>query len=248
MRRKFTFPVEPPGAHQPVAGRQRGLHRGIGGFAGLHHRPGTDRGVHLARHRVAHRVAATRVRCLVDEHHAVRHQPFVGGDAVVGESSDDLAIVVAVVGKAVGFDDRPIGEVVEHQVGRVLDAMLPLCAGAAAERNVAAAGDGMAADMRFGFDDDNGSARLAGGYRGGDAGRASTDDNDVASVVKACGRRHRADAYMSRTRRSLLHPAQQIITLSFAACSSSLSTESRCSGMPEMTRVTHSPQMPSSHE
>src|SRR5208282_2628365 len=57
-----------------------------------------------------------------------------------------------------------------------------------------------------------------------------------------------ATCYMSSTRRSLLQPAQQIMTLVLDACSSSLSTESRCSGMPEMTRVTHSPQMPSSHE
>ncbi len=62
------------------------------------------------------------------------------GDAVVGEGADDLAVVVAVVGEAVGLDDRPVGQVAEQQVGRVLDAVFLLHAGAAAERNVAAAG------------------------------------------------------------------------------------------------------------
>src|SRR5438874_9101342 len=54
--------------------------------------------------------------------------------------------------------------------------------------------------------------------------------------------------YMSRTSRSLLQPQQQIMTLELEACSSSLSTESWCSGIPEMTRVSQAPQMPSSQE
>ena len=106
-----------------------------------------DRGMHLARHRVADGIAASRVGRLIDEDHAMRHQPFEGGDAVVGEGADDLAIVVAVIGKAVRFDHRPIGQIAEQQVGRVLDAVLLLRAGAAAERNIAAAGDGVAADI-----------------------------------------------------------------------------------------------------
>ena len=54
--------------------------------------------------------------------------------------------------------------------------------------------------------------------------------------------------HISSTRRSLLQPAQQIITLVLEACSSSLRTESRCSGMPEITLVSQAPQMPSSQE
>ena len=61
------------------------------------------------------------------------------GGAVVGEGADDLAVVVAVVGHAVRLDDRPVGEVLEQQVGRILDAVFLLHAGAAAERHVAAA-------------------------------------------------------------------------------------------------------------
>ena len=93
-----------------------------------------------------------RVRRLVDEDHPMRDQPFVGGGAIVGEGADDLAVVVAVVGKAVRFDHRPIGQVAEQQVGRVLDAVLLLRAGAAAQRNVAAAGDRVAADILLRLD------------------------------------------------------------------------------------------------
>ena len=106
-----------------------------------------------SRRRASRAAPSCRPRCrpgvrrLVDEDHAMRDQPLIGGGAVVGEGADDLAIVVAVVGKAVGFDHRPIGEVAEQQVGRVLDPVLLLRAGAAAQRNVAAAGDRVAADV-----------------------------------------------------------------------------------------------------
>ena len=53
---------------------------------------------------------------------------------------------------------------------------------------------------------------------------------------------------MSRTSRSVLQPQQQIMTFSLVACSSSLSTESWCTGMPEITLVSQAPQMPSSQE
>ena len=52
----------------------------------------------------------------------------------------------------------------------------------------------------------------------------------------------------SSTSRSLLQPAQQIMTLVFDACSSSVRMASRCSGVPEITRCSQAPQIPSSQE
>src|SRR6266446_6941135 len=54
--------------------------------------------------------------------------------------------------------------------------------------------------------------------------------------------------HRSSTSRSLLQPAQQIMTLVFEACSSSVRMASRCSGVPEITRCSQAPQMPSSQE
>jgi hypothetical protein len=44
------------------------------------------------------------VRRLVDEHDAVLPQKFEGGSTVVSERTDDLAVVVAIIRKAVGLD------------------------------------------------------------------------------------------------------------------------------------------------
>ena len=103
--------------------------------------------------------------------------------------------------------------------------------------------DGVAAGMALRFDKNDRCAGFAGGDGGRQAGRARSDDDDVGRIIPM-GRHN----YISSTSRSVLQPQQQIMTLSLAACSSSLSTASRWSGMPEMTRVTHSPQMPSSQE
>ena len=134
--------------------------RGIGRFAGLHIWPIHDGGVHLTWHRIADRVAVQGVRRPVDEDYPVRDQKIVGGGAIVGEGTDDLAVIVAVIGKAIGLDYRPIGKVAEQQVGRVLDAMLLLRAGTATQRNVAPAGDRVAADILLRLDYDHRRAGL----------------------------------------------------------------------------------------
>ena len=54
--------------------------------------------------------------------------------------------------------------------------------------------------------------------------------------------------HRSSTSRSLLQPAQQIMTLVFEACSSSVRMASRCSGVPEITRCSQAPQILSSQE
>ena len=88
------------------------------------------------------------------------NQPFEAWGAVVGKGADDFAIVVAVIREAVRPDHRPVGQVAEQQIRGVLDAVFLLHAGAAAERNIAAAGDGVTADIRFRLDQDHRRSRL----------------------------------------------------------------------------------------
>src|SRR5262245_53270340 len=66
--------------------------------------------------------------------------------------------------------------------------------------------------------------------------------------VPACAGTTASHDQRSSTSRSLLQPAQQIMTLVFEACSSSVRMASRCSGVPEITRCSQAPQMPSSQE
>jgi len=107
----------------------------IGGCAGLYQRPLHGGRVHFARRGVADRVPTAFVGRLIDEHDAVRDEPLVCRH-VVSANGARLAIVVAVIGMPVRFDDRPVGQVPEQQVGRVDDAVFLLRARAAAERNV----------------------------------------------------------------------------------------------------------------
>ena len=58
-----------------------------------------------------------------------------------------------------------------------------LITGAAAERQVAAAGDGVTADMRLGLDDDDRSAGLAGDDRRRHAGGARADYDNVGLAI-----------------------------------------------------------------
>ena len=113
----------------------------------------------------------------------MREQEFERRHAVVGEGADDLAVVVAIGRKAVGLDHRPVGQVLEEQIGRIRDAVFLLVAGAAAERQIAAGGDGVAADMVLRLDDDDRRAGLARDNRGRQAGRAGADDDDVGLAI-----------------------------------------------------------------
>ena len=154
----------------------------IGQFAGVDHRPVLDRDLHGAQRRDADLVPDL-VRQPVDDLHAVRQQEFERRHAVVGEGADDLAVVVAIGRKAVGLDHRPVGQVAEQQVGRIRDAVFFLVAGAAAERQIAARGDGVAADMVFRLDDDDRAACFARDDRGRQAGGAGADDDDVGLAM-----------------------------------------------------------------
>ncbi len=165
--------------HQPVARGHRRAHRRIGRLAGLYQRPVHGRGVHLARHRVADPIPAAVVGRLVDEDHAMRDEPFEGGGAVVGEGADDLAVVVAVIGKAVAADHRPVRQVAEEEIGRVGDAVPGLSARASPQGDVATAGDGVAADIRLRLDQDHRGAGLARDDGRGQARRPRADHDDI---------------------------------------------------------------------
>ena len=133
--------------HQAVAVRRGGAHRGVGGLPVCTCGQSPARQCICARHRIAVRAAGAAVRLLVDELDAVRDQKLEGLRAIVGKGADDLVVVIAIVRGAVGLHNRPVGQVLEHEVGLVVDAVLLLNAGAAAERDVGAAADRVAADV-----------------------------------------------------------------------------------------------------
>jgi hypothetical protein len=159
----------------------------------MDHRPIGDVDLHRARHRYADLVSDIVWRP-VDDFHAVGEQEFERRHAVVDKSADDLAIVVAVRRVTIVLDHRPIGQIAEEQFGRILDAVFFLITGAAAERQVATAGDGVTADMRLCLDDDDRGAGLAGDDRRRHAGGARADHDNVGLTVPT-GRRfiHRYD-------------------------------------------------------
>ena len=173
------------GRIRPGAGPDFIVVRG-GRSAGMDHRPVLDGDLHGAQHRVADLVADL-VWMPVDDLDAVREQEFERRHAVIGERADDLAVVVAVGRKAVGLDHRPVGQVLEEQVRRILDAVFLLIAGAAAERQVAAAGDRVAAHMVLGFDHDHRRASLARNDGGRKSRRARPDHDDVGFAVPGGG-------------------------------------------------------------
>jgi hypothetical protein len=109
----------------------------------------------------------------------MRQQPVVGGDIVVSERTHNLAVVVAIVRKAVGLDNRPVGEILKQQVGRVFNAVLALRASAGPERDVAAADHGVAAGMRLGFHQDHGAAGFACHNRRRQARRTGADHDHI---------------------------------------------------------------------
>jgi hypothetical protein len=169
--------------HQPITGGSRRLHTRIGGVAGLDHRPVHHRAMQGAQRRNADFMAAAVVRRPLHHLDPVREQEFERRRTVVGEGANDLAVVITVWRKAVGHDDRPIGQVPKQQIGRILDAVFLLIAGAGAERQVATAGDGMAADVILGLDYDHRRAGFTRHDRGRKARRARSDYDYVGGAV-----------------------------------------------------------------
>ena len=173
--------------HETVAGRHGGALVRRRRLAGLDQRPIHGRRVHFARNRIADGTAAELVGRLVDEHHAVGDQKLVSRRAIVGEGADHLAVIEAVIGKAVRLDDRPVGQILEHEVGRILDAPFLLIAGAAAERHVAAAADRVPAGVILRFDENDRRAAFARHDGGGKSRGARADDDDVGLAVPMNG-------------------------------------------------------------
>ena len=118
-------------------------------------------------------------------------EEFKGGRGVVRVGADDFFIVVAVVGEAVGLDHGPVGQVAEEDFGRILDAVLLLAAGAAAEGHIAAAQNGVAADVGVGVDHDDRCAMLDGGNGGGKPRGSRANHHYVGFLVPADGARPR---------------------------------------------------------
>jgi hypothetical protein len=70
----------------------------------------------LARHGIASGPAAQCVGRLIDEDDAIRDQKFEDDRTVIGIGPNDLAIVVAVIGKAIRFDHRPVREITKEKI------------------------------------------------------------------------------------------------------------------------------------
>jgi hypothetical protein len=74
---------------------------------------------------------------------------------MIGESAHHRAVVIPVIGPAVGLHDGPVCEIAENQVGRVFDTVLPLRACTATQGCIAAADDRVSADIVIRFDNDD---------------------------------------------------------------------------------------------
>ncbi len=169
--------------HQAVAGARRHPPFRLDRLAGLHQRIVQVERMRFARRRVADRAAAEIVGSLVEKDDAVRAQPFERRGAMVGEGANELAVVVPIVGEAIRLNDRPIGQIAEHEIGRVLDTVLLLRARAAAERKIAAAADGVAADVILGFEQHDVGARFPRDDRRGKSRRPGADHDHVGLSI-----------------------------------------------------------------
>lgn len=140
------------------------------------------------------RVGAAVVGRLIDELHAVGEQEFERGRFVVRECVLHGAVVVAIVGHAARFDDRPVGEVLEERVGVVLDPVLLLEGRAAAQGDVAARRDGVTADVIVGVDHQNRKTRVPRTDRGRKPDGTRPDHDDVRFQIPLCGEFRRGSA------------------------------------------------------
>ncbi len=139
---------------------------------------GPDRMI-FPRRRIAGRRRALVVRRFIGKLDAVLEQKLERDGAVIGEGAHDRAIIVTEIGRAVGLDDRPIGEVGKYRVRRIGNIILLLRAGAAAKSHMAAADDRMAADIVVRLDDDHRRPIVDRLDRCGDPRRARTDYDNV---------------------------------------------------------------------
>ena len=120
-----------------------------------------------------------RVEFRRPDHDAVGNQELERRRAVVGERALNRPVVVTVVGDAVRQHDGPVGQILEHLIGRILDAVFLLPARAASEGQAAPAQNAVAANVEVGLDDDHRGAFVPCPDGGRHACGAGADDDDI---------------------------------------------------------------------
>jgi len=98
---------------------------------------------------------------LVREYHAMRQQKIKCRNTFIAEGADDFPVAETVI--------VPVHQVFKHAVRGIFNAVFFLQAGAAAQRDVAAALDGVSADVVILLDDNDGGP----GFRGRNRRRKS---------------------------------------------------------------------------
>ena len=170
------------GTHQALSRRQNPAQHRIRRPTCLHHCPVQHRAVRFPRHRVADRYP-TGLGRLINENDPLSDEPFEGPGAVVGEGANDFTVIVPVVGKTIRLNNRPVGQVAEQKVGRIVDAISLLDACSTTQADVATAGDGVAPNMVLGLDDDDGGSAFPCNNRSRKPGCARTNDDDIRLLL-----------------------------------------------------------------
>jgi hypothetical protein len=106
-----------------------------------------------------------------------------------GQGPLNASIVETVFRHAVGLDDRPVGEILEQDLGRIDDAMFLLCAGPAAKRHLSPIDDPVATDVVVGLDDNHRGAVIGGANRGWEAAGTGAEHDDIGLEVPPAGDR-----------------------------------------------------------
>ncbi len=153
------------------------------GYAGLNPRVFQDGRVHGPGSRLARLGHAPTVGFRFRPFKSMGHQKVVGENVVVGESANEVAVVEAVLGGPVAPHRGPVAEILEKDIGRIHDSGRFLGRGAAAQRDVAGADGGVAADVVDGLDQDYRRAVLLGNNGGGQPGSAGSDHHNVGFMI-----------------------------------------------------------------
>ncbi len=154
--------------------------------------------------RRAREIPPPRVRALyAREAHVIVHEELPGGGTVVGPGAMLFPILVAIGGMRADVEHGPVGDVPEQEIGilghvrrlvqrRDLDEPLLIALPgdvpqlpriAAAERDLAAAVQHLAADIEILIDDEHGETGIACPDRARQSGTPGTDDDKIHLVV-----------------------------------------------------------------
>ena len=166
-------------AHEADPSELGFLDGGVRRLAGLNYGPCHDGYVVGPGHRGAGRLRTAPVGRPIHKNYATVQEKVVDQDVVVGESANDVAVVEAEVGGAVGLHQRPVGEVLEEDIRRIHYSRLFLGPRAAAQRDISGADDGVAPDVPVGLYQDYRRVVLHGCNGGGQPGSSGPDHHDV---------------------------------------------------------------------